>query len=68
MLWSLSPIFCTKIEGAEAPVLQLPQEVPGAHALCQVQLTLPVEPQDILKNPGWAIKVELLCSKWKGVT
>ena len=28
------------MQGTEAPVVQLAQEVPGTHALCQVELAL----------------------------
>ena len=40
------------MESGEAPVLQLAQEVPGAHAAGQVQLALAVDAEDV---PGWIL-------------
>ena len=40
------------MESGEAPVLQFPQEVPGAHAAGEVQLALAVDAEDV---PGWIL-------------
>ena len=68
MLWSLSPIHPTKIEGAEAPVLQLSNKVLGTNALSQVEFTLPVEAEDVLEDPRWPVEVELSTDQAEGVT
>ena len=39
--------MCTQVQSGEAPVLQLPQEVPGAHAAGEVQLALAVDAEDV---------------------
>ena len=40
-----------EVEGTETPVLQLPQEVTGTDALCQVKFTFSVQSQDVLEYP-----------------
>ena len=48
-----------QIESTEAPVLQLPDKVLGTDALSQVELTLPVEAEDVLEDPRGSVEIEL---------
>ena len=52
---------------AEAPVLELPEEVPGTDAAGEVELPLAVDAEDVLKHPGRAVKEELTVGQRVGV-
>ena len=56
------------MESGEPPVLELSQEIPRADTLRQVQLSLPVEAQDVLKYPWGTVKEELSRSQGVKVT
>ena len=56
------------MQRAEAPVLQLPEEVPGTDAAGQVELPLAVDAEDVLKHPGRTVKEELTVGQRVGVT
>ena len=55
------------MQRAEPPVLQLSEEVPGAHAAGQVELPLAVDAEDVLKHPGRPVKKELAVGQGVGV-
>ena len=57
----------TQMQSAEPPVLQLAEEVPGAHAAGQVELPLAVDAEDVLKHPGRSVKKELAVGQGVGV-
>ena len=57
-----------QIESTEAPVLQLTNKVLGTDALSQVELTLPVEAQDVLEDPRGSVEIELSADEAEGVT
>ena len=40
-----------EVEGTQSPIFELPEEVTRTDALGEVKFTLPVEAQDVLKNP-----------------
>ena len=56
------------MQRAEAPVLELAHEVPGTHALGEVELPLAVQAEDVLKYPRRPVKVELPGGERVGVT
>ena len=47
------------MESAEAPIFQLPEEISGTNTLCEVELPLPVETQDILEYLGRPVEIKL---------
>ena len=51
------------MQRAEAPVLQLPEEVPGTDAAGEVELPLAVDAEDVLKHPRRSVKEELTVSQ-----
>ena len=55
------------MQRAEAPVLQLPEEVPGTDAAGEVELPLAVDAEDVLEHPRRSVKEELTVSQWVGV-
>ena len=57
-----------EIESTEAPVLQLTDKVLGTNTLSQVELTLPVEAQDVLEDPRGSVEIELSADQAEGVT
>ena len=58
----------TKVQGTEAPVLQLTNKILRADALCQVELALPVQTQNVLEDPRRSVEVEFPTDETKGVT
>ena len=55
------------MQSAEAPVLELPEEVPGTDAAGEVELPLAVDAEDVLKHPGRPVKKELAVGQGIGV-
>ena len=55
------------MESTEAPVFQLSEEISGANTLCQVELSLPVETQNVLEYLGGAVEIKLSCGEVVGI-
>ena len=58
----------TQVESTEPPVLQLPQEISWTNTLCEVELSLPVQTQNILEYLGRPVKIEFACGEIVGIT
>ena len=56
------------MQRAEAPVLELPEEVPRTDAAGEVELPLAINAEDVLKHPGRPVKEELTVGQRVGVT
>ena len=57
-----------QVEGAQSPVLQLSHKVLGTDALCEVELALAVQTQNVLEYPGRSVEIEFTTDETKGVT
>ena len=61
------PLILTKVQGTQPPVLQLPNKIFWADAFSQMELSLAVKAEDVLKYSRRPVKIKLPAAQRKRV-